>query len=194
MEEIFHRIGQQIIKGKLPPGTRIRDVTIAAEMEVSRTPVREALQRFERLGLVRTRPSRHTEVTAVTQETVVETLEFVGHQAGLAARMAIPKLMPEDRAHAAHLIEQMDAALDSGLRTSQTRWAVFSYLSERSGNASHAALMNEFGVVMLRNLRGWVVPSADRDHMRLLHPDFLDATLQGDGDEAERLTRAMFYV
>ena len=88
-EEVFQHIGAQIVDGVLEPGHRIRDVDVAEELHVSRTPVREALQRLERLGLVTMYPSRYTEVTAVTPETVEQTLEFAGYQAGMAARMGV---------------------------------------------------------------------------------------------------------
>src|SRR5690606_24335463 len=87
-EELFQRIGETIIDGTLEPGQRIRDADLAAQYSVSRMPVREALQRLERLGLVEMRPSRFTRVTEVNDETVAQSLEFAGYQAGVLTRMA----------------------------------------------------------------------------------------------------------
>ena len=51
-DEIYARIGAAIADGTFPPGHRLRDVELAQQLGVSRTPVREALQRLERFGLV----------------------------------------------------------------------------------------------------------------------------------------------
>ncbi|GAT73779.1 regulatory protein GntR HTH [Microbacterium sp. HM58-2] len=193
-DAVFQHIGAQIVEGVLAPGHRIRDVDVAEELHVSRTPVREALQRLERLGLVTMYPSRYTEVTEVTPEVVAQSLEFAGYQAGNACRMGLPRLSEQERVELAALVEQMYDSLDDDTLTSNTRWAVFSYLSDRSGNAQHRTVVNEAGMALFRNLRGWRVPAEDRERMLQVYRDFHDAVLHGDGEEAERLARAMHYV
>ncbi|WP_082542874.1 GntR family transcriptional regulator [Microbacterium sp. Root53] len=64
----FERIAGEIIAGRLAPGETIRDSELADSMGVSRMPVREALQRLERIGLVEVEASRYTRVTHVTPE------------------------------------------------------------------------------------------------------------------------------
>jgi DNA-binding GntR family transcriptional regulator len=192
-EEVFQHIGAQIVDGVLEPGHRIRDVDVAEELHVSRTPVREALQRLERLGLVTMYPSRYTEVTAVTPETVEQTLEFAGYQAGMAARMGVARMSPHEREDLAALVEEMYTAHDD-VTISQTRWAVFSFLSDRSRNVQHQVLINDASMALFRNLRGWRVPEDDRGRMLDVYRDFRDAVLRGDADDAEHLARRMHYV
>ena len=170
-EEVFQHIGAQIVDGVLEPGHRIRDVDVAEELHVSRTPVREALQRLERLGLVTMYPSRYTEVTAVTPETVEQTLEFAGYQAGMAARMGVARMSPHEREDLAALVEEMYTAHDD-VTISQTRWAVFSFLSDRSRNVQHQVLINDASMALFRNLRGWRVPEDDRGRMLDVYRDF----------------------
>jgi DNA-binding GntR family transcriptional regulator len=55
----------EIIEGAIPPGTHITIDTIARKLELSQTPVREALQRLEAEGLVVYRPSRGYSTTPV---------------------------------------------------------------------------------------------------------------------------------
>lgn len=191
-EEVFHHIGRQIIDGTLAAGERIRDVDVAEELHVSRTPVREALQRLERLGMVTMYPSRYTEVTAVTPETIAQSLVFAGYQAGIAARLAVPQITAAQREHVLALV--MRAALEDGAGTSNARWAVFSYLGEHSGNAQHRTLIDDASMVLFRNLRDWVVPPSDRARMAQIYVDFGDAVRSGDGDGAERLVREMYYL
>ena len=193
-EEVFHHIGRQIIEGTLSPGQRIRDLDVAERLHVSRTPVREALQRLERLGLVMMYPSRYTEVTEVTADTIAQSLAFAGYQAGIAARLAVPRLSAMQREHVAELVKAMYDSLNDSVRTMNTRWAVFAYLSGHSDNTQHYVVVEETTVALLRNLRHWTVPSDDRERMLQIYVDFHDAVLRGDGDEAERLTREMHYL
>ncbi|OAN40486.1 GntR family transcriptional regulator [Microbacterium sp. H83] len=193
-EEVFQHIGAQIVDGVLEPGYRIRDVDVAEELHVSRTPVREALQRLERLGLVMMYPSRYTEVTAVTADVVEQTLEFAGYQAGISARMGVGRMTSEERDALAALVDDMCAAAGDDLQLSEARWAVFSFLSDRSRNMQHQVLLNDASMALVRNLRGWHVPDADQGRMLQVYRDFRVAILAGDADEAERLARAMYYI
>lgn len=192
-EEVFAHIASQIIDGTLAPGQRIRDVQVAEGLHVSRTPVREALQRLERLGLVTMYPSRYTEVTTVTPQIVEQTLEFAGYQAGLVARMAVPKLDDAERAHLADLVGQLSASHRSS-DISRTRWAVFSYLADRCGNVQQRRLIQDAGIALFRNLREWIVPEEDVERMQRIYADFGVAVRAADGDSAERLAREMHYV
>ncbi len=51
-DEIYDAISMQIVRGDLSPGRRLRDFELAADLGVSRTPVREALVRLTTDGLV----------------------------------------------------------------------------------------------------------------------------------------------
>lgn len=192
-EEVFAHIASRIIDGDLAPGHRIRDVEVAEQLHVSRTPVREALQRLERLGMVTMYPSRYTEVTLITPEIVAQTLEFAGYQAGVTARMGVARLDDAQRAHLADLIEQMYTARE-GSDISRTRWAVFSYLSDHCANAQQRLLIQDAGIALFRNLRHWEIPDDDQERMRQIYRDFRDAVIAGDHDGAEHLARAMHYV
>jgi DNA-binding GntR family transcriptional regulator len=193
-EEVFQHIGAQIVDGVLEPGHRIRNVDVAVELHVSRTPVREALQRLERLGLVTMYPSRYTEVTTVTPEVVEQTLEFAGYQAGVSARMGVGRMTQDEREELATLVDRMCSALDDSEQLSDARWEVFSFLSDRSRNVQHQVLINDASMALFRNLRSWTLPEGDRARMLQVYRDFRAAVLSGDADDAERLARAMYYV
>lgn len=53
-------------RGELLPGQRISDADLAVEYGVSRTPVREALQRLREIGVIEASPNRFTRIADVT--------------------------------------------------------------------------------------------------------------------------------
>jgi len=53
-DEVYHRILSQVQRGDLPAGSRVRDAVLAGQLGVSRTPIREALLRLAREGLLDT--------------------------------------------------------------------------------------------------------------------------------------------
>ena len=51
-EIVYEELKRQILVGEIAPGTRMMEVDLADEMGVSRTPVREAIRKLEKEGLV----------------------------------------------------------------------------------------------------------------------------------------------
>ncbi len=66
VEHVFDSILSAVHEGRLQPGERINDSMIAEELGVSRTPVREALQRLREIGIVEASASRFTRIAIVT--------------------------------------------------------------------------------------------------------------------------------
>jgi DNA-binding GntR family transcriptional regulator len=88
-EQVYSRLRDLIVQGLLAPGSRIVETEIASRLGVSRTPVREALQRLQQEGYVMGSPgaqqSRLT-VAPLTRDDVYELLNIVGALEGLGAR------------------------------------------------------------------------------------------------------------
>lgn len=72
----YARIRESIIQMDLPPGAILSEKTLGASLGLSRTPIREALQRLEREYLVEIRPRRGITVTEVDVPTQLQLLEM----------------------------------------------------------------------------------------------------------------------
>lgn len=89
--QAYEQIRELIVHGRLAPGTRIIETEVARRLDVSRTPVRSALQRLQQEGYIITsgngrqmRPS----VAPLTREDAWELFGIVGVIEGLASRQA----------------------------------------------------------------------------------------------------------
>lgn len=91
-DQVYYSLRTAIISLELEPGQKIRDMDLAEQFNVSRTPIREALKRLENEGLIITKPGSVTQVSAINIEEVKQAFVVVASLHGLAARLAASHL------------------------------------------------------------------------------------------------------
>jgi DNA-binding GntR family transcriptional regulator len=82
-------IRDTILSGAFPAGTQLREAEIARKLEVSRGPVREALLRLEREGLVQTQWHRGATVTTLSREDAAELTSLRAALDEVAVRLVV---------------------------------------------------------------------------------------------------------
>src|SRR5690606_6881952 len=87
---------EKIINGELPGGMRLFEVTLAGTLQISRTPVREALSRLAEEGLLDRLPNGGFVVRRFGYADVVDSIELRGVLEGTAARLAAERGAPPD--------------------------------------------------------------------------------------------------
>ncbi len=87
---------EAIVSGRLEPGLRIRDLEFAKQLGVSRTPVREAIQKLQDEGLVESSPGSSTRVTPLDPRSVREAFPVVASLHSLATRLGGGRLKSAD--------------------------------------------------------------------------------------------------
>src|SRR5919205_3948281 len=97
-ERVYDLVQRAIVSGELHPGQRVRDLDLAAQLGVSRTPVREALQRLEDEGLVETLPGALTRIVPLDAQAAREAFPVVAVLHALATRLAVPHLLKQELA------------------------------------------------------------------------------------------------
>ncbi|MDT0158355.1 GntR family transcriptional regulator [Microbacterium sp. ARD32] len=193
-EGVFHLVGERIVTGEFAPGSRIRDSELARELAVSRTPVREALQRLERIGLVVMYPNRYTEISRITPESIRIAHDFAGLQAGIIVRLACPRLTADDLDAVSALITRITETVDDPAACSRARRDTIGYLAARSGNTLQQALVDEASMALARALRGLEITPAHRARLIAACPELERALRAGDADAAEQACRAIYDV
>jgi DNA-binding GntR family transcriptional regulator len=110
---VYERLLAWITDGTLAPGETIKDVEIAEQLGVSRTPVREALQMLEQLGAIETQPGKSTRVAEALPSDVPDVYRPLGELHALAAELATPNvgLKELDRMNAAN--EALSRAIEN---------------------------------------------------------------------------------
>lgn len=79
---------EMLVKGQFRPGERIREVPLAAQLNVSRIPLHLALERLAHEGFLEVRPTRGFVVQQFSTEDIYDAIELRGLLEGAAARLA----------------------------------------------------------------------------------------------------------
>jgi len=111
-DAVLEILRRAIVTARLSPGARIIERDVAAELGVSRTPVREALTRLEREGLVTAIPGRQRSLLQIAPLTVRELRQASAATAALEG-IGAAEATSQRRADRLILARQLDSLLDS---------------------------------------------------------------------------------
>ncbi len=95
-EQVYKNLKGYILNGELLPNTRLIEEKLADEMGTSRTPVREAIQKLEKEGLIKKLPRGGFIVSQITDEDIDEVFGIRGILEGYAGYLATLKSEDED--------------------------------------------------------------------------------------------------
>jgi DNA-binding GntR family transcriptional regulator len=113
-ESAYAVLSRAIVTGELAPGARIRDGELAAQLQISRMPVREALKRLESEGLVETVPNRETRVAPIRADRAAQAFPVIAALQALGTRLGVPALSAADDERMATLDHDRARALGDG--------------------------------------------------------------------------------
>ncbi|HEX5192243.1 MAG TPA: GntR family transcriptional regulator [Solirubrobacteraceae bacterium] len=192
VDEVADELRERIYSGEYALGTKLRQETLAEELQVSRTPLREAMRVLESEGLLHSEPGRGVRVVSADITKLLRAYRLREVIDGLACRLAAECPDAERRASLSERIDHQEIALDP--------WDPGAYTRENV--AFHIAIMeiadNEYVLAQARTVRMTsqvFTPVALLDFQRARtavdqHYGIAEAITRGDGDAAERAGRA----
>lgn len=95
-QRVAELLRERIVKGELPPGARLVERTLSADLEVSRTPVREALKLLQADGLIEISLHRGAQVTHYTAAEAAGLFDLLAVIEGLAAERLAERLAEQE--------------------------------------------------------------------------------------------------
>jgi DNA-binding GntR family transcriptional regulator len=184
---ICDAIEDDIVTGKLPPGTKLDEASLSQRFNVSRTPVREALRFLDERGMVELVRNRGAFVAEMSVAKLIEMFEVMAEMEGMCGRLTARRVTPElaDELQAAHqacaAARQDDDADEYYYRNEAFHDVIYRgcqnhFLAEQAG-----ALRRRLQAYRRMQLR---FPKRIRDSYDE-HQGIVDAILAGDGALAE---------
>lgn len=110
-DHVYDYISKKINDGTLKPNERINEKIISEDLEVSRTPVREALMQLASEGYLEKTPRKGFIVKELSLNRVKDLYAIIGSLEALAASFAIDKLTNEDMHYMEKVLLKIDKAI-----------------------------------------------------------------------------------
>lgn len=188
-DQIYRRLRTAILSGEIPARTRLVELDVAARLQVSRTPVREAISRLVSDLLVTPMTYGGVEVvdTAGEQDDIFAIREALE---GSAARLAAERITEEELQQLAQLLEDSKALpLDALVERAE--------INNRFHTVILHAARSQRLIQMVEGFREFFIDAAKlvrytrRDTQTALkhHQEIVDALRARDAKKAERLAR-----
>src|SRR3954464_3401145 len=190
-DRAYVQLRDRIVTLRLAPGTVLREDELMRELDVGRTPLREAVKRLALENLVAVQPRRGTFVCAVEAADIVNINEVRAELEGYAAALAAQRLDDDHRAAAQALLREVEELGETGDQDWLMRFdeRIHRFTWEATGNPYLIETLERY---FTHSLRIWYLVldrlpglgHAVHDQARLV-----EALLAGDADHARELMR-----
>lgn len=113
-EQVAHRLRQMLVEGRIVPGAKLNERELSEVLNVSRTPLREAIKMLAAEGLVELLPNRGAIAVALTEEDVRNTFEVMAGLEAQSGELAAQRITDAELAEVKALHFEMMAAYTRG--------------------------------------------------------------------------------
>ena len=187
-DQTYEIVRRRILVGAMQPGTAVRQDVIAAELGVSKIPLREALGRLEQDGLLKSYPNRGYVVRDLSGDEASEVFALRLKLEPGAVAEACLRAKPADHAAAEAALAALEAELakPDGDHVSFNR--AFHLALVRPGGHITFQLMERLQILAERYVRVHLEPNGRDERASREHREILDAWIRGDAKTVEALT------
>ncbi|ADV67014.1 GntR family transcriptional regulator [Deinococcus maricopensis] len=188
-DEVYGHLRDLIVRGELTPGEKLAEIDLCARLGVSRTPIREAIQRLVQEGLLDASANRGVRVRRVTAQEARDAYRVRETLDGLAAELAAHHHTPEDARDLQTALGTLDAAPDDYRTQTQLDLAYHAVITRAARNPVLADLARtlEHRVALIKHQTRTYNAHPDT---RTQHHAILDAILARDGQRARDAAQA----
>jgi DNA-binding GntR family transcriptional regulator len=186
-DQVYEQLRSSIISAERNPGEKLVELEIASQMGTSQGPVREALQRLERDGLVERQARSATYVSSISMDEMHELFSVRTVIEGYAIRRAVQKITPE---HCDYLEELIGKMAQAGQRNDMITLAEYDMQFHRTivECAGSAGLLRVW-ITLSSQIQRFVVQSHPQHYSDLVeiatrHQSIVTALRQGDAERA----------
>jgi len=186
----YLRLLDEIRSGTLLPGMRLRELELCDRLQISRTPVREALRRLEADGLVIHQPRLGAVVRRLGYPEIMELYEMRAVLESTAARLAARAASDAELAELKALNEEFGQVLDDEAAAAEVNRQFHATLLDAAKNRFLRGSVGALQKTMLILGRSTLMDSTRAHAAVQEHGRILDAMVARDGSAAEAEMRA----
>ncbi|WP_020617816.1 GntR family transcriptional regulator [Paenibacillus daejeonensis] len=191
-DKVYEYLKQAIVQGIYKSGDRIVEREVAGQLNVSRTPIREALFRLESQGFVKTLPRRGVVVSKLSPEEIVEIFTILSATESLAMKLAAQRAEEPQRDKLRQIIAEIEEALEHNVLREE-HWRIHFKINAVVFEAARSPRLQAMIDSLSEYVQAFVhlayeLPGRLRKAMEE-HRDLARAVMEGEADLAENLTK-----
>ena len=189
-EQVYLALEEAIIAGEYNKGDALTETSLSKKLGVSRTPIRAALARLSKEGLVEISPNRGAVVVGVTDEDLSDVYRIRIRLEGLASAMAATRISDTEKKELLEALELSEFYLGKGdtEKLKELDTAFHKIVYKASGSRMIYNILSD----LHQNIRSYrklslTVPGRLEKSIKE-HRDIYNAIASGNADEADKLT------
>lgn len=191
-DRVIRDIIRGLYEGKFEPGQRLVEAQLTEDYDVSRGPVREALNRLAAMGVVELAPQRGAQIRILSLSEAIDSLIVAQALVGIAARLAAER--GDDEKAKARLKAIVDELVEYDQTSPSAEYAMardsfYSVLTGLAGNDALSSVMMQIHIHLIRTQFRSILRTVGRRRHRD-YRDIMEAVLAGNPAKAERAAKA----
>ena len=185
--KVYDRIREDILNGVYKEHEELKEATLGKMMEVSRTPVREALRQLELEGLVEIIPNKGARVTGITKKDIEDIYQIRYLLEGLSARWATEHVTEEliDKMEETLYLTEFHAKKGNYLQVFELDSQFHELMYEASGSKLLNNILSDFHMYVTRIRKTSLASGSRSKNSTEEHRAILEAIKERDADKAE---------
>lgn len=183
---VYDELKRQIISLELKPGERVYEPAMASALQVSRTPLREAIRRLVSESLLEQQPTGGVVVPALDEAAISELYEVRAAMESLMARNACLKATPADIEALEGILERNAAMVGFADEAMKQGMSLHGRIAEIAGNSWARRFHDQISNQMERYRHFTNSTQERRDQALAQHRTLVAAVAAGNPDQAAR--------
>ncbi|MGE5767153.1 MAG: GntR family transcriptional regulator [Bacteroidota bacterium] len=175
--------------GRLKPGERVRETALAEQLGISRTPIREALQRLARDGLVQLDARNGARIAELSLGAIQELYDLREILEGSTARLAALGASANDLQRLNAILAKEAAHLDDPAALAKLNKLYHRTLCEAANNRYLSSAVATFSTTLVLLGPTTLAAHSRADESHAEHRAVVEAVAAGDAERAEALMR-----
>ena len=190
-EIIYEDLKNQILRGKLIPGTRLMEIDLSKKMGASRTPIREALKMLAEDNLVAIEPNKGAYVSKISLRDLLEIIEIRESMDESTSYHAAERIDEATKDKLYNAMVNYNKAAKNGDQSQMIKWdtAFHSIIVEATGNKVMMQIANQIRELVLRFRYLYYGDFERSAHVEPEHLAIYEAIVSGDAEKAKEASQ-----
>ena len=184
---VYLELKHKILTGEIVSQTRLMEIDLSEKMNVSRTPIREAIKRLADDGLVKVEPRRGAYVANISIKDMLDVFEVREDMEGFVAKLAAQRITDEEKDQLKAIAKEYEKAIaeaDDKEKIISLDEKFHNFIVKCSGNETLSELVNYVQELSLRFRYLYYDDSSLYESTLEQHNRIMEAINSGRADEA----------